>query len=115
MNIFAKVAAVLITGFVLITTSCRNDFEVVHQANPTAFVYCVLNATDSVHYIRINKSFITFDNVYDYVNRSDSLYYPDLDLQIELTDNISQVVFIKPEKIIYASKDSGLFAQDPNV
>lgn len=32
-----------------------------------------------------------------------------------MTDNISRNVLIKPERVIYASKDSGLFAQDPNI
>jgi hypothetical protein len=96
-------------------SSCSNGFDVVNQAPPTTFVYCVLNPSDSVHYVRINKSFITFDNVYDYVKRSDSLYYPDLYLLIELTDYHLRVVSVKPEKVIYFSKDSGLFAQTPNI
>ena len=100
--------------FILSVSSCRNDFDIVIPAKPTTFVYCVLNASDSVHYIRINKSFITFDNVYDYVKCSDSVYYPDLNLLIELTNNNSRTVLINPEKVIYDSKDSGLFAQYPN-
>ncbi len=101
--------------FILSAFSCRNDFDIVIAAKPTTFVYCVLNTSDSLHYVRINKSFITFDNVYDYVKRSDSLYYPDLDLLIELTDYTSRVVSVKPEKVIFFSKDSGLFSQDPNI
>jgi hypothetical protein len=101
--------------FILSASSCSNDFDVVIPAKPTTFVYCVLNTPDSVHYIRINKSFITLDNVYDYVKRSDSLYYPDLNLLIELTDNNSRIVSIKPGKIIYEPKDFGLFTQNPNI
>jgi hypothetical protein len=87
----------------------------VNLARPTTFVYCVLNTSDSIHYLRINKSFITFDNVYDYVRCSDSLYYADLDLFIELAYKNSRIVIIKPEKVVYLSKDTGLFAQDPNI
>jgi hypothetical protein len=100
---------------ILIASSCANDFDVVIPAKPTTFVYCVLSTTDSVHYIRINKSFVVFDNALDYVKYSDSLYYPDLDLSLALTHKNSQVVTIIPVKGIFYSKDTGLFAQDPNI
>ncbi len=115
MKLLTKIATVLASGLIICSGSCRNDFEIFHQANPTAFVYCILNVSDTLHYIRINKSVITFDNVYDYVKRSDSTYYSELELNVELTDNLASVVTVKPEKVIYTSKDSGLFARDPNI
>lgn len=89
------------TLVVLFLSSCTNDFEVVIPAKPTTFVYCVLNASDPVHYLRINESFITFDDVFNYVKRSDSLYYEDLDLAIELSDSgvgICGDQFYQPKK-----------------
>lgn len=99
----------------LFCCSCQNDVDIISLTEPSTFVYSILDLSDSIHYIRINKSFICYDNAYNYVKYPDSLYYNQIDVSVELTHLNSDKIDLKADSLNYKPKDSGLFASEPNI
>ncbi|MDZ7743504.1 MAG: hypothetical protein U5Q03_17640 [Bacteroidota bacterium] len=59
----------LFTPFVLLIlfafTSCETEVDLIGEFKETTIIYGLLNQNDSVHYIRINKAFITYENAFE--------------------------------------------------
>ncbi len=100
---------------VVLFISCSNDIAVISPGDPTTFVYSILESADSINYLRINKSFIAYDNALNYAQQSDSLYYKDIEVNVELIQNSTKSIIVKAYELIMPAKDSGLFAREPNV
>ena len=98
----------------LLLVSCNNDLDVTFEYKPTTFVYGILDKRDSLHLLRINRSFLAKGSALDFINESDSLNHYNLDITIEFS-NLQGSKLVYPEAIIFKPKDSGIFYSEPNV
>lgn len=94
---------------------CDQSFDITIESKPTTFVYSVLDPSDTIHYIRINKSFIADDNIIDIIKISDSLNYSNLKVQIEFFNDIGENVLYYAKPTIYTPKNVGIFYSEPNI
>ena len=77
---------ILIIGMLIGLLACSEDLDLVSEGNSCPVVYCLLNPNDTVHYLRIAKSFQIFSNAMDSPPVSDSLIY-DEDFYAYLVEN----------------------------
>ena len=68
-NIVRLVLVFIVTGQLL---SCETDFDVIASYKEVAIVYGLLNQSDSVQYLRINKAFLGEGNSLSYAQVADS-------------------------------------------
>ena len=96
--------------------SCETDFDVVAPYKETIVVNGLLNAIDSVQYIRVSKAFLGEGNALIMAQNEDSIYYGDiLDVTLKkITTNGNDSVFTLTRTELQ-TKDSGLFAFPKNI
>jgi len=96
--------------------SCKNTLEVNAPWKETTVVYGLLNASDSVQYIKINKAFLGNGNELAYAKVADSINYGNqLSATLQEYNSgslVSSVTLIRDETL---PKDTGIFANVPNV
>jgi len=98
--------------------SCETDLPV-DEYKDVPIVYCILNVRDSVHYVRINRGFLTGEDAYLYLQDSDSVSYDPAILEVvleeyedsTLTNRLGEIAFQYTDDI---PKDTGLFANARN-
>ena len=88
-------------------TSCSTKVDMVEEGEGIPVVYSILDPTDKIHYIRINKSFNGNSDIYDIAKNPDSLFFSDsLDVKILVQNNknetVKELIFNKH----YLKKDS---------
>lgn len=93
---------------------CEEDIDLVSDSAFTPVVYCMLNPEDSVHYLRIGRTYIFEGNANSYKPVYDSLIYPE-EFSAYLTEKGNQglgkeIVFESSELF---KKDSGFFDFGP--
>ncbi|MCX6227282.1 MAG: hypothetical protein NTV01_21475, partial [Bacteroidia bacterium] len=94
--------------------SCRNDFELMATYKDIPVVYCVLNQNDSVHYLRLEKSFLGADNAYEMARQTDSIYYKEASVFLERWADGTMQEQLALERVVNPVRDSGIFTNDPN-
>lgn len=105
---------VLVAAF----AGCKQDFDILSKYEEIPVVYGLLNAQDSTHYIRVQKGYQVKGNAYLAAGILDSIYYPD-NLTVQLVSG-SDVIDLHRVTINFnpadpLSKDSGSFANNPNI
>jgi len=101
-------------------TGCSTKFNVDAPYKNITLVYGILDNADSVHYIRIQKSFLSATlSAYDMAKVSDSSFYPQLNVVLKAYNNSGSLVSIMPlTKIdlntVGQQKDTGTFFTSPN-
>jgi hypothetical protein len=81
-----KLKSLLVFIIMLILVSCETDFNVFSEWKEITVVYGILDQSDSVHYIKINKAFLGADNNIQYAQIEDSSSYRG-GLEVKLTEN----------------------------
>lgn len=106
-----KLLTALFLASAIIINGCKTDFEVVAPYKEVPVVYGLLNASDSLHYIRIQKAFLGEGNALTMAQNPDSIYYPDI-LNVKLEEYNSSNVLIRTITLIrdVAPKEEGVFA-----
>ena len=66
----------LVVVFLIIGISCETDFDTTAPYQDITVVYGLLDPKDSIQYIKINKAFLSEDNVLKYALMEDSNSYP---------------------------------------
>ena len=110
LNLFVAIASFLMMG-------CEAEFDPTAPKGSTPYVMCVLNAKDSAQYVRVQRSYISHENAYNFSGNADSLYYNPEELVVSLTrfDTLDgsimddPITFYPTEEI---HKDTGQFAQE---
>ena len=98
--------------FSVLTTSCENDVDINAQWKETIIVYGLLDANDSIQYIKINKAFLNEkQSAYQVAQNADSLYLDSV--RATLTDLTTGEV-IQLSRINKLPKDSGIFNNEVN-
>lgn len=101
----------VLTGLI----SCSNELDVIAPYKDIPVVYCVLNPGDTVHYLRLEKSFIGEDNAFDMARVQDSVYYPGAQAVLSRWENDVQKEQFVFEPVTGPVRDPGIFINDPNL
>jgi hypothetical protein len=95
---------------------CADEVEVTKPGKTLPVVYGVLCPQDSVHRILVRRSFLCKDSIDFYAGIPDSLYFKELEINLELRSNkgfvLDRFTFL-PETIM--PRDEGIFASEPNI
>lgn len=91
-------------------TNCRNDLELLAPYQDIPVVYCILNQNDSIHYLRLGKSFAGPKNAYEMAMEADSIYYKQADIVLERWKDDEFVSSMDMTLTDSIRKDSGIFA-----
>jgi len=92
--------------------SCKNELDINANWKETIVVYGMLNANDSVQYIRVSKAFLNEKTgALQVAKISDSLYLDSAVVKLRSSDNSFSD---KLTRVWNIAKDSGLFANDIN-
>jgi len=112
MQIINKIKLIFVTIIILLQfVSCKNDFVINEEWSDNPVVYGLLCSKDSVHYIRLTKSFLGNESAYQMAQISDSLYYKNAEIYIEEEGTTNKIFFTKDSTI---QRDSGTFAYNKN-
>ena len=93
------------------STSCEKDFHVNADSEPFPIVYGLLDINDSIHYVKVYKSYLVDGNAYDVVKDIDKYSYIDsIDVYlVEYNARGESIRTIKYDTTTNIPKDSGLF------
>ena len=105
----------LAMAILLPLSSCESAFDPTAPAGSTPYVICVINPKDTAQYVRIQRSYICQENAFNYSSNSDSLYYPDNQIEVFLTrfDTLDGSMMEAPIRLFRTDeipKDSGAFS-----
>ena len=98
--------------------SCDNDFDVNAPWEENSIVYGLLDLGDSIHYIRLQKAYLGYENALETAQNGDSLFHPVPPLvQITETDSTGAEITYEltriPAETHSLYKEEGIFAQQP--
>lgn len=95
----------------VIFNSCKTDFEVLAPYKEIPVVYGLLNPSDSLQYIRIQKAFLGEGNALIMAQNPDSIYYPDI-LDVKLEEYNSSGILLRTISLIrdVKPKEEGIFS-----
>jgi len=106
---------ILIIGMLIFAQSCNNDIELFDSVDPIPLVYAVICPDDSIHEIRLNKSFGADYNWARDVRINDSLYFDDVEIYLDFRSDSGHILErVKFQEVIIDDKTEGLFSEAPN-
>ncbi len=110
-------AIVLISSFII--SSCSTDFNVTTSWKDITIAYGLLDASDSAQFIKVGKAYLDpSTNAYTIAQNPDSLYYKDLNVELQEYNGSSLVNTIHLDKVDGnlqgLVKATGIFANSPN-
>jgi hypothetical protein len=115
---FIRVISILLIALTLYS-SCSTSFNPAAPYKNITVVYGLLSLSDSVHYIKIEKAYLSENggNPYTEAQVADSLYYPAGTITAVLEDysNGTLVNSIPLKDTIGPAKQPGIFAANPNI
>ena len=76
----------LVLSSIALFDSCDNDLQIIADWKDVPVVYGILNAEDSVHYIKLNKAFLGRGDVMMMAQEFDSLHYAGEDVGLRLLE-----------------------------
>lgn len=76
----------LLLSSIALFTSCDNDLQIIADWKDVPVVYGILNAEDSVHYVKLNKAFLGQGDVMMMAQEFDSLHYAGEDVGLRLIE-----------------------------
>lgn len=79
-NVIYVLFSLLTTGCLM--TSCKEDVDLIGDFEETAVIYGLLDQSDSIHYIKINRAFIGPGNSLEIAQIPDSNYFDQVDATI---------------------------------
>lgn len=109
-------ATLILAGSLLL--GCRQDFDITTDYVEIPVVYGLLDADDTVHYLRIQRAFVdTNTSALTIAPIFDSIYYPDV-LDVIIKDDSTDQVYALERIVgdtIGLTKDPGLFNNEANI
>src|SRR5678809_747569 len=99
---------------VTLLPSCSTDIDLLEDYKPITVVYGLLNVSDSIQYIKINKAFLGEGNALVMAQQSDSINYKPGELMVrlqELNPSTGEVLAtLNCDTTTQILKDDGLFS-----
>ena len=117
-----KIYTSFVTFVILVLTlsSCKDEIKINGSAVPSAVVYAVLDPSETIHYIKVNRAFVTADNQLEAAAIADSNYFSSVsgtvkeyyygtlkrtfNLEDTLVENKASGVFYYPQQKVYMFK-----------
>ena len=100
---------------ILISTGCTNEMDILAPHKEIPLVYCVLDQADSVHTLRLQRSFAGEGNAWNMAKISDSIYYKDAQVFLERWSEREYADKVEMTRIESVEKDSGAFATTDHI
>ena len=79
-KLFFFLLSIIFVGSFL--TSCNEDVDLIGDFQETAVVFSLLDKSDTLHYVKINRAFIGPGNALDIAQIPDSNYFNQIDATI---------------------------------
>ena len=90
--------------------SCSEKIELIGNFNETAVIYGVLDQSDSLHYIKINRAFIGPGNALDIAQIPDSSYFDQVEATVsEWVNGVQVRSWLLSDTIIDNKETNGVF------
>jgi hypothetical protein len=107
---------VLFAFSAIVFSACKNDLNLISKWKEQMVIYGLLNQSDTVQYIRINKAFLGQGNAYTMAAVHDSLNYPYLlNVTLEKWQNGGFVSSYRVDTTSMIPQDAGAFANQPQI
>ncbi|NNF01582.1 MAG: hypothetical protein HKN22_02770, partial [Bacteroidia bacterium] len=100
----------------MVNSACETDFDVLAPYEERMVVYGLLNASENVQYIRIDKAYLGEGDALLFAQEPDSIYYGNI-LRVKM-EQWKNSVLVDSMILLYDTskvKDPGTFANRPNV
>lgn len=117
-HLVPMIKPILLLPLAVFLTSCRSDFRLTADFEEIPVIYGLLNVSDSVNYVRIQRAYLDQDgSAYYWSQVPDSIYYADvLDVTIEeLGTGMIWTLDRVDGDSLGLSKDPGTFASTQNI
>ena len=112
-NSFKILLAVIV--LLLTINSCEEEIDIIMEGESVPIIYCLIDPFDTLHYVRVSKTYLPDNEINKIPLSADSLYYQgEIEVSLEhWVDNqaIETIIFQKQTEII---KDQGLFPNENN-
>ena len=107
----------IVLFFLMLSESCKTDFDINADYKDITIVYCLLNQNDSIHYARINKAFLGEGNALIMAEDPANTLYPygDIDVTMEESLNGTLLNTYLLDTVIFNNKEPGVFSYPTNV
>ena len=111
-----KIYIIGILSVLFALSSCKSDFEVNDKWQDSPSIFCILDKSQDMQYVKVNKCFLGNLPASEMASVSDSLFY-DCDVQVKLHRKQGNTIlktwnFRRVDSI---PKESGYFASDKNM
>lgn len=112
-----KIKTLSIALFVSLIYSCKNDLDINANYKETTIVYGLINKSDTIHFIKINKTFLGKTSAYDLAKIKDSSIYNlnEIEVIVEQITYGSVVKTYYPTQTIINNKKPGTFYSPENI
>ncbi len=110
VSLFSKVGVLVAAVVALFASSCSTDFDVNAPWEEITVTYGLLNQSETVHFVKINKTFLGDGNAYTYAQIQDSSEYANVEARVEewLNDNKTRE-FTLLDTLIQNKDENGVF------
>lgn len=96
--------------------SCENQVDLLEAGSPVPVVYGVISPDDTLHCIRLTKTFEGSEHPEEQAAIHDSLYFKTLRVYLELRTDIGQVLErLELKPAVYPDRKDGMFSTAPNI
>ncbi|MCD6346639.1 MAG: hypothetical protein J7L96_04385 [Bacteroidales bacterium] len=100
----------VILGFTLLIAACETDPVIYIDSKPIPVIYGIFDNGDSIHYLKVGRSFGAANDPLESASVYDSLFFTDLDVKVRLTsDRNPKGTLLELEKVTEIPKDAGIF------
>lgn len=113
-----KITILSFFAALILMVSCQDDMDINANWESIPVVYCLLNQNETVHYVKVNKAFLGETSASEMAQVSDSLFYNDAEVWIDVVirtsvsdDFVRKLEFVAVDTI---DKPEGYFANDRN-
>lgn len=91
-------------------SSCEDDIQLVGEYKETAVIYGLLDQSESIHYIKINRAFIGPGNALEIAKIPDSNYFENVYATIsEIINNDTTRVWVLDDTLLDTKDENGIF------
>ncbi len=105
----------LLSAIILAVFSCDTKVNINAPWKDITVVYGLLDQTDTIHYIKVNKAFLGDESAYEMAQHSDSLNYNQVNVTLKKVNlNNNSVVQVFSFRDTVVDKQPGIFATDNN-
>jgi len=95
---------------VFLVGACKDEIDLSPDGKETAVVYALLDQSDSIHYVRVNRAFYGGTNALEIAQIPDSSYFKQVDVTISETLNGQTLRSWKlSDTIVYNKDTNGVF------